>query len=209
VERREQRRQQTLKDQQKPPIPPEHRLVKREAAAIGGFTSWSACRVPLSVVANRDHYADGHVETWLLLDTRAVKDPRAARGEYHLRTSIEERYRQLKCFSDLAHFTSRALSLVVNQVVFVLLAYSLLQIYLAQKGKEELNKQTPPRLRGQLLPSDSYLIVCWHNYYGLFDHYEYTALILSFGEATRQKLLEKSRRMHQQLLEGLTHPRAP
>jgi len=209
VERRERRRQQRLQERPKPPIPPERRQVKIEAAAIGGFTSWSACRVPLSVVANREHYADGHVETWLLLDTREVTDPRAARGEYHLRTSIEERYRQLKCFSNLAHFTSRTLSLVVNQVVFVLLAYSLLQIYLAKKGKEELNKQTPPRLRGQLLPSDSYIIVCWHNYYGLFDHYEYTALILSFGEAARQKLIEKSRRMHKQLLEELTNPRAP
>lgn len=209
VERREQRRQETLKEQAKSPMPSERRLVKREAAAIGGFSSWSACRVPLSVVANREHYADGHVETWLLLDTREVKDPRQARGQYHLRTAIEERYRQLKCFSNLAHFTSRALSLVVNQVVFVLLAYSLLQIYLAQKGKEELNKKAPPRLRGQLLPSDNYLIVCWQNYYGLFDPYEYTVLILSFGEATRRKLLEKSRRMHQQLLEGLTNPRAP
>ncbi len=209
VERRERRRQQTLQEQPKPPKAPERRQVKSEAATIGGFTSWSACRVPLSVVANREYYADGHVETWLLLDTREVVDPRAVRDEYHLRTSIEERYRQLKCFSNLAHFTSRALSLVVNQVVFVLLAYSLLQIYLAKKGKEELNKQTLPRLRGQLLPSDSYIIVCWRNYYGLFDHYEYTTLILSFGEVARKKLIEKSRRMHKQLLEELTHPRAP
>jgi hypothetical protein len=209
IERPEQQRQATLQDQQKPPISPERLLVQREAAAIGGFSSWSACRVPVSVVANREHYADGHVETWLLLDTREVKDPREARGKHHLRTAIEERYRQLKWFCDLAHFTSRALSPVVNQVVLVLLAYNLLQIYLAQRGKEELNKKAPPRLRGQLLPPDNYLIICWQNHYGLFDPYECTALILSFGEETRRKLLEKSRRMHQQLLEGLANPRAP
>jgi hypothetical protein len=211
VERREKKRQETLRElaAEKPPIPPERLVVKAEVAAIGGFSSWSSCTVPLSVVANREHYADGHVETWLLLDTREVEDPREARREYHLRTAIEERYRQLKCFSDLVHFTSRALSLVVNQIVFVLLAYSLLQIYLAQKGREELNKRTPPRIRRQLLPSENHLIVCWKNYYGLFDPYEYTELILSFGEAARRKILEKSRRMRRQLLEGITNPRAP
>jgi len=211
VARREEKRQETLKQRQrdKPPLPPERVVVRRESAMIGGFSSWSTCTVPLTAVANREHYADGHMETWLLLDTGEVEDPREARREYHLRTAIEERYRQLKCFSDLVHFTSRALSLVVNQIVFVLLAYSLLQIYLVQKGRKELNKKTPPRIRQQLLPSENHLIVCWKNYYALFDPYEYTELILSFGEAARRKILEKSRRMRRQLLEGITNPRAP
>ena len=211
VERREKKRQETLKrlEAEKPPTPPEELVVKRESAAIGGFSSWAACTVPLSVVANREHHADGHVDMWLLLDTREIDDPRDARQDYHLRTAIEERYRQLKCFSDLAHFTSRALSLVVNQIVFVLLAYSLLQIYLAKKGRDDLNKKAPPLIGRQLLPSDNYLIVCWRSYYGLFNPYEYTELILSLGEAARRKILEKSRRMRRQLLEGLTNPRAP
>jgi hypothetical protein len=73
------------------------------------------------VVANREHYADGHQETWFLIDTQEVKNPVRAQQDYHLRISTEERYRQLKCFSDLTHFTSRAFSLVVNQVVFIML----------------------------------------------------------------------------------------
>jgi len=66
-----------------------------------------------------------------------------------------------------------------------------------------------PHLRGQLLPSDRYIIVCWQNHYGLFDHYEYTELILSFGEEARQKPIDKCRRMHRQLPEELPSPRAP
>ena len=38
--------------------------MKREAAAIGEFRSWSSCTVPLTVVANREHYGDGHQEIW-------------------------------------------------------------------------------------------------------------------------------------------------
>jgi len=211
VERREQRRQEKLKEleRQKPPIAPEKRVVRREAAVIGGFSSWSSCPVPISVVANREHYADGHVESWLLLDTREIKDPRDAQRDYHLRTAIEERYRQLKCFSDLARFSSRALSLIVNQVVFVLLAYSLLQIYLIQKGRDEMNNKTLPRIRRQLLPSQNHLIVCWKNYYALFDPYEYTDLILSLGESARRKIAEKSRRMSRQFQEGIANPRSP
>jgi hypothetical protein len=208
---REAKRQKTLQEitQTKPPSPPEDSVVRREAAVIGGFSSWSSCTVPLSVVANREHYGNGHVDTWLLLDTRQIEDPQAVRREYHLRTVTEERYRQLKCFSNLAHFSSRALSLITNHVVFVLLAYSLIQIYLARTKREDMNPKTPLRIRQQLLPSDSHLIVCWKNYYALFDPYEYTELILSFGEAARRKLAEKSRRMSRQFQEGLVNPRSP
>ena len=160
-------------------------------------------------MANREHYGDGHVDTWLLLDTREIEDPREARRDYHLRTATEERYRQLKCFSNLAGFSSRALSLITNKVVFVLLAYSLIQIYLAQTKREDLNPKTPLRIRRQLLPSDNHLIVCWKNFYALFDPYEYTELILSFGVTARRKLAEKGRRMSRQFRERLVNPRSP
>jgi hypothetical protein len=91
VEKRERRRQKTLEQikASKPPEPPEKTLVGREAAAIGQFTSWSSCTVPLSVVANRERYQDGHEQMWLLLDTKEVDDPAKARQEYHIRTAIE------------------------------------------------------------------------------------------------------------------------
>jgi len=114
--KREKKRQQKLRQlkEQQPPPPPDKILVKTEAASIGEFRSWSSCTVPLTVVANREHYADGHTEVWFLMDTQEVQDPSQTQQEYHLRPSTEERYRQLKCFSDLTHFTSRAFSMVTN-----------------------------------------------------------------------------------------------
>jgi len=209
--KREQKRRKTLEElkQQKPSPPPEKTLVKTEAAAIGDFRSWSACTVPLTVVANREHYADGHLEQWFLLDTKQHEDPRHARDEYHLRISLEERYRQLKCFCDLTNFTSRAFSMVVGQVVFIMLAYNLLQFYLLRKDRQELNRKTPPRIRQQLLPSDNYIIVYWQNYYGLFSTYEYTEVIATLGEAARKKIVQKSRRLRRELNECMQNPRPP
>ncbi|RLA57223.1 MAG: hypothetical protein DRR04_13270 [Gammaproteobacteria bacterium] len=213
VRRRERKRQKTLKErkQEQPPPPAEKTIVKKVAAAIGGFASWSSCTVPLTVVANREHYADGHEETWLLLSTEAeVKDPSKIRQEYHLRTAIEERYRQLKCFTDLAGFTSRAFSLVVNQVLFTMLAYNLLQLYLLRKGRREQNNKTPLNVRRQLLPSDSYIIVCWQNFYGLFTHLEYTELLTTgLSEEARQKIGKKCRRLRHEMGEVLKNPRPP
>ena len=187
--KREKKRQKTLQQvkEQQPPSPPEETLVKTEAASIGAFRSWSSCTVPLSVVANREHYADGHTEIWFLIDTKEVQDPRQVRQEYHLRPCTEERYRQLKCFSDLTHFTSRAFSLVVNQVIFIMLAYDLLQIYLLHQGRKELNQKTLPRIRQQLLPSDNHIIVYWQNYYSLFQPFELIGLGGDAGRGGTQK----------------------
>ena len=211
IRQREKKRQNKLRHlkEQQPPPAPEKIRVKTEVAGLGEFRSWSSCTVPLSVVANREHYANGHREIWFLLDTQEVQDARQTRKEYHLRPSTEERYRQLKCFSDLTHFTSRAFSMVTNQVVFILLAYDLLQIYLLRKGRKDLNQKTLPRIRQQLLPSDNYILVYWQNYYGLFRPFELVGFVVMLGEEARQKIAAKCRRIGREL-NGLMHnPRPP
>jgi hypothetical protein len=211
IVKREKKRQENLKElkEAKPSPPLEKTLVKTETAAIGQFTSWQSCTVPLSVVANREHYADGHEKIWLLIDTKEVHNPCQAREEYHLRTATEERYRQLKGFADLTHFTSRAFSMVVNQVVFILLSYNLLQLYLVRQARKELNPKTPPRIRQQLLPSDNHIIVYWQNYYGLFTPLEFAGTIATLGEQARKKIAEKSRRLRRELNGVMTNPRPP
>jgi hypothetical protein len=212
VTQREQKRQQKLAEQrqQQPPPPPEKTVVATDVAAIGDFRSWSSCTVPLSVTATRERYADGHEKTWFLLDTQQGREPRCARDDYGLRTTIEERYRQLKCFSDLTAFTSRAWSLLVNQIVFIILAYNLLQLYLLRKKRQDLTAKTAPRIRRQLLPSSSHIIVYWQNYYGLFEPLELIELLtLTLSAEARQKLGEKSRRLRRELVEALKAPRPP
>lgn len=209
--KREQRRHkklQQLKEQQPPP-PPEKILIKTEVASIGEFRSWSSCSIPLTVVANRQHYADGHQEIWFLIDTQEVQDPRQPRQQYGLRPSTEERYRQLKCFSDLTRFTSRAFSMVVNQVIFIMLAYDLLQIYLLHQGRKELNQKTLPRIRQQLLPSDNHIIVYWQNYYALFKPFELVGFVVMLGEEARKKIAAKCRRIGRELNGLMQNPRPP
>jgi hypothetical protein len=213
VRKRERKRQETLEQRRQhlPPPPPDTVIVKRDAAAIGDFTSWSSCTVPLSVVANREHFADGHQECWLLLSTQKhIPNPATAAQDYHLRTATEERYRQLKCFTDLAEFTSRAFSLVVNQIVFIMLAYNLLQLYLLRKGRQEYNSKTPLSIRRQLLPIATYVIIYYGNYYGLFSPLEFAELLaLGLNDEARKKIGDKCRRQRRELTAIISNPRPP
>ena len=122
---------------------------------------------------------------------------------------IEERYRQLKCFSDLTKFTSRAFSMVVNQVVFVMLSFNLLQFYLLRQARKDLTKKTMPHIRQQLLPSDNHIIVYYKNYYGLFSPLEFAETIAMVGEEERKKVVEKSRRLRRELNGEMMNPRLP
>jgi hypothetical protein len=158
---------------------------------------------------NREIFADGHEEIWMLLDTKEVKDPAAARDEYHLRPAIEERHRQLKCFWDLTDFQSRALSLIVNQVIFVALAYSLLQLHLRRMDRAELNRRTIPRLRQQLMPTRSVVILYYQNRFALLSVIQYTQLLLSLAAKARRKVLAKTRQIDRQQAQELALVRAP
>ena len=209
--KREQKRRQTLRTRKEaePPAPPEKTLLKREAAAIGELRSWSSCTVPLTVIANREHYADGHQETWLLIDTKEVDDPRQAAQDYSMRIDTEERYRQVKCFMDLTRFSSPKFSIVVNQVVFIMLAYNQLQLFLLRQARSELNKKPPPYIRQQLLPSTNHIIVYWKQYYALLSPLELLEIIATLGDEARKKAADRSRRLQRELSETLLNFRPP
>jgi hypothetical protein len=210
--KREKKRQEKLhKIKHKEPaiIPPEQILVDREAAVIDQFRSWSSCTVPLTVVANKDIYADGHEKIWLLVDTKNIADPRQAAKQYRLRIATEERYRQLKCFSDLTKFTSRAFSMIVNQVIFMMLAYNLLQLHLFRQKRKELNQKILPHIRQQLLPSDSHIIVYHQNYYAMFRPFELIQFVVELAEEARKKIARKCRRIGRELSGLMNNPRPP
>jgi hypothetical protein len=211
VVNREKKRKEKLGKikQEKPATPPEDTLVYREAAVIDQFRSWSSCNVPLTVVANKEIYADGHEKIWLLIDTGDVKDPRQQRQEYHLRIATEERYRQLKCFIDLTKFTSRAFSMVTNQVVFTMLADNLLQLQLFRQRRKKLNQKTLPHIRQQLLPSDNHIIVYYQNYYALFRPFELVQFLVELPEEPRKKIARKCRRIGRELNNLMNNPRPP
>ena len=125
-------------------------LTQHPYCWIKGFNSWSELPVPIHVLLIRERYADGHCQEWALMTTRDYVDPPQARTDYHDRVKIEERHRQLKCFHDLSDFQSRAQNVMVAQVVFILLSYTLRQWQLWRLHAQTSPDQTPELMRRRL-----------------------------------------------------------
>ena len=210
IRKREQARQRTLEKRpvENPPDPVTTR-VGSELAVVRDLESYSNCPVPLHAVINRERYADGHTDQWVLLDTKRIADPAQTRTEYALRTVVEERYRQTKCFSGLAEFSSRAFSLVVNQVVFVLLTYSLLQWYLRRIERRNMNRKTRPRILDVLQPTFTVILIYYQNYVAFLSPLEHQEMVLTLSETARKKILAKTRRLRRALANQLQNPRPP
>lgn len=212
IQKREEARQQTLARQKAPAPDPQTlatRRVRSEVAAVNGLQSFSSCPVPLNALVNREVYADGHVDYWVLVDTARIRQPADTRQEYALRETIEERHRQLKCFSDLEAFTSRAFNVIANQVVFVLLTYSLLQWYLLRISRKALNAKTPPRTLELLRPTLTVIVIYYQNYMAFLTPLQHQELVLTLSESARKKILAKTRRLRRSLVHQLDHARPP
>jgi hypothetical protein len=214
IQKREEARQKTLahKKAQAPPSDPQTlstRRVRSELAAVNGLETFSDCPIPLHALINREVFADGHVDYWVLVDTAPIREPSRTRQEYGLRSIIEERHRQLKCFSDLEVFSSRAYSLIVNQVVFVLLTYSLLQWFLLRIGRKELNPKTRARTLELLRPTLTVVVIYYQNYMAFLSPLQHQELVLTLSEPARKKILAKTRRLRRSLAHQLDHARSP
>src|SRR4029077_15833985 len=201
AKQRERTRQRTLARQrakraQKSPPEPSSVRERTLIARFPGLTSWWDCPVPLTGVYSRDVYADGHEEGWLLVTTNEDWSARRVRDLYGLRTDIEERHRQVNCLWDLTRFHSTAWSLVVSQLVFVCLTYSLLQVHLLRQGHEELKRRTRPT-SDRLLPDGDRVIIYRQQCFGFFTLLEHMELTLSLeGKARRRELSKTSRLLH-------------
>lgn len=214
IRKREEARQRTLAkrkaDKNQPQAQPDsNALLRSEVAVVNGLETFSTCPVPLAAIVNKEVYADGSEDYWVLLSTEPVADPAQGRRDYALRTTIEERHRQLKCFSDLEAFTSRSFNVIVNQVVFVLLTYSLLQWYLLRIGRKELNAKTRTRTLDLLRPTTTVILIFYQNYVAYLSPLEHQELVLTLDEDARKKILAKTRRLRRSLANQLMNPRPP
>jgi len=196
IEKREAARQRKLDEQraagERPPVKEKEQIMMTR---VKDLTTWSSCSVPLDLVVCRDSEDESMDQAWGILST-ARGESRAvpAARRYHLRTGIEERHRHLKCFWDLAEFTSPCFALVVNQVVFTALTYSLLQQQILRKGRKALNKASKSRMMEELVPTSDAVIVYTDNYYAVFDKLDYTDMVLDVPESARHKLRELIKR---------------
>ena len=183
--------------------------VHSEVAALGAVTTFTSCPVPLDVIINKEIYADSHEDYWILLSTAEVTDPLIGRQDYALRTTIEERHRQLKCFSDLEGFSSCSFNLIVNQVVFILLTYSLLQWYLQRLDRQELNPKTRPRTLDLLRATITNILIYYKDYVAFLSPLEHQEMVLTLEEEARKRILAKTRALRRSLAHQLYNPRPP
>ena len=210
IRKREAARQQTIanKADSKPSESPEKVKIKQEVGCIRGFESWDSCTIPLSIIYCRDTYGDGHSDEWILVDTKTSPDPSQSRTEYTKRSKIEEEHRQLKCFSDLTDFKSRKFSMVVNQIVFILLTFTLLQIYLLRNAKKrkQLSNKPMPEIRKKLRTTEKYVIVYCQGKFAFFRQFDFMEILLTLEGPARTRALKKTRKLKSETNELLDSP---
>ena len=189
-----------------PPPPPQPRTLLGLAR---GVTSWTECTVPLTVVASREIDTGGEVHDWVLATTSATFSAAHTRSTYALRTAIEERHRQYKCFWDVARMPSCKFSMVVTQVLFVLLAYTLLQAHLFLRHRQELNPRTRQRLLQLLNPALEVVAVYYQQRFCLLSLVEFAVILLELDETSRAKLLPKMKQIKRDVYQLLRNARPP
>jgi hypothetical protein len=210
IRRREEKRQKTVAEKKrKAGIEPPVTLQRLESKAIDQLKLWDECPVPLDVVLIREHMSNGEVNLWGLMTTRSVSDPFEIRDLYGIRTGCEEGWRQTKCFWDLAGFRSCSFALVTSQIIFVLLAFSLLQAFLLKSNRGDLASMTRQRLLAELLPDGEQIAVYWKGWVGYFGVKEYTAILLNLAEGARRRLQGTVRRLTRAQIEPPASPRRP
>ena len=145
----------------------------------------------------------------MLVSTSSRRTATEMRSPYDLRPAIEERHRKYKCFWDLTRMHSRAFSLVVNQVLFVLLAYTLVQAHLVLRRRQELNRGVWERTWELLSPTLEVVAVYYRQRFCLLTLAEYGRLLLDLAEPVRGKLRDRLRQIEREQYSMLESARPP
>jgi hypothetical protein len=163
-------------------------LEVEEVAGVGKVQSWGSCEVALYVVLVRTTKATGETEIWALASTKEFGDPRLARQFYKGRMQIEERIDQIKNCWWVGCFSTPNFNADVVHVFFVLLTYTLIQLYLKATHHEELATQTIETLKQEERLGKDAVIVYAERYFAVFDLDEYTDIILDLKTAPRDRM---------------------
>ncbi len=217
VEKREAKRQRTLAERKVeaaaavPSGPPAAPVIQPQTLlGLGrGLLSWSQCPVPLTAVVNRELDDHGQTKDWVLVSTAQGFSAPQIRSTYALRSAIEERHRQYKCFWDLTRMHSCAFSLVVNQALMVLLAYTLVQAHLVLRQRQALTHGVWERTWQLLSPTLEVVAVYYRQRFCLLTLAEYSRILLEIAEPVRGKLREKLRRIEREQYSLLETARSP
>jgi hypothetical protein len=210
IRRREKKRQETLAQRKAQEAgKPEQRHDPVHVCTIKDFNSWSSASVPIHVALFRETGTNGSEDRWALLTTGELGDGWSLRQDYHRRTDIEERHRQIKCFYDLTDFRSCSLNAITAQVVMILLSYSLRQWQLWQMLKEEEAHRTPDSMRFRLAIRREYVVIYYQNAYTQMPLVCFSRELLQLNEEARLKALSKVQQLEQSMLQPMELLRPP
>ena len=159
-----------------------------ELAGIGKVESWESCEVPLYIVLVRTRKANGKEQMWALASTKRFDDPSSPRQLYTGRMQIEERIDQIKNGWWVGSFTTPNFNTDAVHFIFVLLTYSLIQLYLKSTHHEELAIKTIESLRQEERLGKDAVIVYAEKYFAVFDVDEYTDIILHLRKEARLRM---------------------
>lgn len=150
---------------------------RREIALLTGLTTWDSAKLPLNCCLVRDTDANGKVTDWAIVTPRDVKTAREIYDTYSDRWDIEEAFNELTCLWQYDRFYSTKWSLVVGQVFFTFIVYSLVGLYKTEKGGE-IAEMGIKRLRLEHFRSQEDVVVYLEDCYAIFTVQELFALIL-------------------------------
>jgi len=205
--KREAKRQQTLAARKGLPPPPPMVPAVTLIGIVHDLSSWSSCPVPLTAVISREIDVHGQAEDWVLVTTAQDWTAAQIRSTYELRPTIEERHRQYKCFWDVMRVTSRAFSLVLAHVLFVLLTYTLLQVHLLRQRKE-LTRATRVQFLRRLGPTIQVVALYYQHKFCLISLPEFAEILLLLPDGEpRRKLLKKVQSLKREIYSLLANPR--
>lgn len=158
----------------------EGEIIKRqEVCGFSEMTSWEECKVPLYVALMKEWKKGEKEHIWGLISTKVFEQPHKAFDLYKLRTSIEERHKQLKESWNITKFTSPDFNLDTTHVIFTLLTYTLLQLYLSRKNLRKLANKTIETLKQEEKFGNNAVIVYAKNCFATFSVKEYTKILLA------------------------------
>ena len=104
---------------------------------------------------------------------------------------------------------SCAFSLVVNQVLFVLLAYTLVQAHLVLRRRQELNRSVWEHAWQLLSPTLEVVAVYYRQRFCLLTLAEFARILLDIAEPARTKLRRKLSQIEKDLYSLLENARSP
>ena len=172
-------------------------IKREEVAGVADIQMWDGCDVPLYVAVMRTTDPNGSVRHWALASTRRYDDPAEAFNHYKERTDIEERHRQLKECWNLTRFSSTAFNLIAMHVCFILLVYTLVQLYLSNARLSNLTKRTIETLRHEERLGINAVIVYAGRFFATFDLDEYSYILLHLRPAPLERMRQWIKRFRQ------------